>query len=257
MLTKFIYPLTLRERITWKIQSFFPNINDKDVGLCFDKKLRLDLSKHDVGHKSIIFNGYYELDLTKNIIGLAKKGGVLIDVGANYGYFSCLWASQNEKNKVHAFEASPRNIKALNNNIEKNRLKNQVDINPVALGKEIGMLNFDMVLEDQQTGWGGFSTQINANSIEVQVNTLDSYATDMNLVKIDVLKIDTEGADTWVLYGAKNLLKQKKIKHIFFENNPTRMKLLEIKEDDATLFLENLNYIVEKNSSNDFYAYPK
>src|SRR5213592_1215939 len=107
MLTRIIYPFSLREKISWRVQKLFPNVHGKNISLQFNKKLKLDLSKNDVGHQSIIFNGYYELELTKSIVKLGTNGGLLIDVGANYGYFSCLWASQNSKNKVIAFEASP------------------------------------------------------------------------------------------------------------------------------------------------------
>ncbi|MDB5138668.1 MAG: hypothetical protein JWR12_584 [Mucilaginibacter sp.] len=114
---------------------FFPNINDKDIKLSFNKDIKLDLVKTDVGHKSIIFNGYYELNLTKDILKYASEGGLLVDVGANYGYFSSLWASVNARNKVIAFEASPANVGPLKNNISKNGLDGQVTVVPMAMEK--------------------------------------------------------------------------------------------------------------------------
>ena len=257
MLTRIIYPFSLREKISWRVRKLFPNIRDKNISLAFNKKLRLDLSKSDVGHQSIIFNGYYELELTKTIIKLGTKGGLLIDVGANYGYFSCLWTSQNSKNKSIAFEASPVNIQPFTNNVNKNGLSKAITIIPKALGKEKGKFKFDLGNESKQTGWGGLSINNNSSSIEVEVDTLDNYADKNNISKIDVLKIDTEGADTWVLYGAEKLLKEKKIAHIFFEHNFTRMKLLNITESEAKSFLEKLDYTVEQHSPTDFYAYPK
>src|SRR5690554_6662686 len=130
MITRIIYPLALREKISWRIQKLYRNINERDVSLAFDKKLKLDLLQSDVGHRSIIFNSFYELALTRSIVHLGTKGGLLIDVGANYGYFSCLWASQNSLNKVLAFEASPVNIQPLENNILKNGLSEAITIIP-------------------------------------------------------------------------------------------------------------------------------
>ena len=257
MLTRNIYPLALREKISWRIQNLYSNIDDKNISLQFNKKLKLDLSKSDVGHQSIIFNGFYELELTRTIVKLGLKGGLLVDVGANYGYFSCLWAAQNSINKVFAFEASPVNLQPLNNNINKNCLSEAITMVPIAIGKEKGKLKFDLGNESKQTGWGGLSLKNNSSSIEVKVDTLDNYAENNNISKIDVLKIDTEGADTWVLYGAKRLLKEKKISHIFFEHNFERMKLLNITKSEAKGFLENLHYVVEQHSPTDFYAYPK
>jgi FkbM family methyltransferase len=257
MLTRFIYPLTLRARISWRLQKLFSNIDDKNILLHFDKRLKMDLSKNDVGHQSIIFNGFYELELTKTIVKLGIKGGILVDVGANYGYFSCLWATQNPINKVFAFEASPVNLQPLNNNVNKNNLSGAITIIPNAIGKEKGKLKFDLATENKQTGWGGFSLKNNARAINVEVDTLDNYAEKNSIYKIDVLKIDTEGADTWVLYGAKRLLQEKKIDHIFFEHNFERMKLLNITDGEAKSFLERFDYIVEQHSPTDFYAYPK
>ena len=138
MFTRTIFPLTLRQRVSSRVQKLFQNVNENDVSLALDKKLRLDLSKSDVAHRGIIFNGFYELDLSRNIVRLARAGGILVDVGANYGYFSCLWASQNSDNRVFAFEASPSNVGPLQNNVEKNVLGDRIVVIPRALGKEKG-----------------------------------------------------------------------------------------------------------------------
>ncbi len=257
MFTRMIYPLSLRERVSWRARKIFPKAKDRDVSLEFDKNLKMDLSNTDVGHQSIIFNGFYELDLTKKMVALAKKGGVLFDVGANYGYYSCLWAAKNKENRIYAFEASPVNQGPLKNNITKNGLSKAITLVPNAAGKEEGKLKFSLGNESNQTGWGGLSISEDTDCVEVRVITLDNFAEANGVGKVNVLKIDTEGADTWVLYGAENLLKKKKIDHIFFEHNAPRMKMLGIKGDEAQQFLEKLDYTVERISPNDFYAYPK
>ncbi|MDB5138669.1 MAG: hypothetical protein JWR12_585 [Mucilaginibacter sp.] len=71
------------------------------------------------------------------------------------------------------------------------------------------------------------------------------------------MKIDTEGADTWVLYGAERLLKERRIKHIYFEYNEPRMKLLNIEKHEAEVFLEKVGYLVKRSSECDLYACPK
>lgn len=257
MFTRMIYPLSLRERISWRARKFFPKAIDKNVRLQFDKNLKMDLSNADVGHQSIIFNGFYELGLTKNIVAHAKKGGVFFDVGANFGYYTCLWASKKRGNKVFAFEASPLNLAPLQNNIAKNKLDDSVTIVPNAAGKEKGKLKFDLGNRSKQTGWGGLSIADDSTLVEVDVITLDRFCQTNGITKIDVLKIDTEGADTWVLFGAEKLLREKKIDHIYFEHNPARMKILDIKEDEAQTFLENIGYKVVRQGPNDFYACPK
>jgi FkbM family methyltransferase len=260
MFTRAIFPLSLRQRVSSHVQKLYPDLRGDNVSLEFDKTLKLDLSKADVAHRSIIFNGFYELSLSKQIARLGREGGVLVDVGANYGYFSCLWASKNPVNKVFAFEASPLNIGPLRNNIRKNSLESKVRVIPTALGNKKGTLKFSLGNEQQQTGWGGFTMDPgsgSANTVEVEVDTLDNYAADNRIDHIDVLKIDTEGADTWVLYGARDLLRNKRIKNIFYECNIPRMKLLNISESESRVFLEELDYVVVRQSPSEFYAYPK
>ena len=251
-----IYPLYIREWISWRVQKYCHNLKEKNVRLEFNSKVFLDLCKHDIGHKSIILNGFYELMLTRELIKKGQEMRVMFDVGSNYGYFSCLWASLNINNKVYAFEASPENIRPLYHNILKNNLSDKITVIPVAVGKNLGTHKFNAERNENQTGWGGLSFDNSTDSLEVDMITLDKYADDNSIEQIDVLKIDTEGADTWVLYGAKNLLKNKKIKHIFYEQNFDRMKLLNIKTDDALLFLESYNYKVRSVSATDFYAFP-
>lgn len=77
----------------------------------------MKLSPYYEGHGCIAFLGFYELPLTRRIVKLAQKGGLLVDVGANYGYFSLLWGSQKKGNRTIAFEASPRNHEAIEANV--------------------------------------------------------------------------------------------------------------------------------------------
>lgn len=257
MVNQWIRPLWLREKINGKIYKNLNGTSDIDVPVEFNNNLHFDLLKEDVGHKSVILNGFYDLPLTNLMLKLAAEGGTLVDVGANYGYFSCLWAAQNPVNKVYAFEASPLNFGPLNNNILKNKLNDQIFSSPIAMGKEKGFLKFDLAKEDEQTGWGGFSLEDKKGVIEVEVDTLDNYALQNNISAIKVLKIDTEGADTWVLYGAEQLLKQKSIHHIFYEENLYRRELLNIGVTEAEEFLTKMNYTVKRISTHDYYAYPR
>ena len=44
-----------------------------------------DLIPGDVISGNIAFNGFYELELTREIARLSAKGGLLVDIGANMG----------------------------------------------------------------------------------------------------------------------------------------------------------------------------
>lgn len=255
MITRWIYPLGLREKISRRMEKFFPRVSASDISVLGSPKLRLDLSATDFGHRQIIFNGFYEWQVTKKLVRLAGEGGVLVDVGANYGYYTCLFASLNPRNVVHAFEPSPANLDALRHNVAKNGLAENVVINAMALGREKGSFSFELHNEYGQSGWGGLSLKESACSIRVETVTLDEYALEKGLAFINVLKIDTEGADTWVLEGASGLLQQKKIGHIFFEENTGRMQQLGIEPNKAILLLKQRGYSVRQISATEYYAF--
>ena len=78
-------------------------------------------------------------------------------------------------------------------------------------------------------------------------------------IDIDVLKIDVEGADTWVLFGCEQLLREKRIRTIFFEQNIGRMEVLGITANEAVDFLQSLDYVCVPFGAgeSEWIAYPK
>ena len=200
---------------------------------------RMQLSETDEAHGEIAFTGFYELALSRRFVADARSGGLLVDVGANYGYFSLLWLSGRAGNQVVAFEASPRNHAPLRANIARNNGQARVQIHELALGHTPGTAKFSLGQEGQ-TGWGGLVPEGGSEEVTVQVDTLDHMIGD-NII-VDLLKIDVEGADSWVLQGAKRLLSEKRVRQIYFEQNRARMKALGIAEDEAATFLDSLGY---------------
>jgi len=156
----------------------------------------------DVISGNIAFNGFYELALSRHMVKLAQKGSMLVDVGANMGYFSLLWAGANSDGNVVAFEAAPRNIKIIENNLSQNRLSGRITLVPKAAGRQSGAMAFDVGPVDQ-TGWGGIACVDSSSTIKVPVVRLDQELPD---APIDVLKIDVEGAESLVLLGASKTI---------------------------------------------------
>jgi FkbM family methyltransferase len=209
------------------------------ASLTYAPNIFLKLLPGDHISDQIALTGFYELALTRRLTKLAKQGGTMVDIGANLGYFSCLWASGKKENKCFAFEASPRNIQLLQANITNNNLGEQITLFPLAAGFKAGKLSFEVGPENQ-TGWGGFTIANSPTSIEVDVVRVDqniSYDS-----PIDFLKIDIEGADTWALMGCENLLRNCLVKEIWYEQNKPKMQFLGIQLEQAQVFLESLGY---------------
>ncbi|MEP0869898.1 FkbM family methyltransferase [Trichocoleus desertorum AS-A10] len=251
-----IKPLWLREKLYWKLYRQYSQKFKalfQSAKLEFAPQVLLQLMPTDTAHQELAFLGFYELEVSRRIAKLAQLGGLMVDVGANYGYYSCLWAAVQTDNRVVAFEASPRNFAALNQNLKQNQLTSQVTVHQTAVGQLKGSLPFTLGPEEQ-SGWGGLLGQNQVNTIEVPVVSLDEIFPYEQSVSIQVLKIDTEGADTWVLQGAINLLRSHRVQHIFFEENLVRMAELNIQPGEAQTLLKNCGYQVASLRKGEWYA---
>lgn len=256
-LIRMVQPTWLREKLFWRLRRNRELLSPADfanISLEHAPSISLTLKPTDIGHQQIAFLGYMERDLTVQMRSLASKGGLLVDVGANYGYFTCLWAGTNGSNQVIAFEASPRNLGALKTNVEKNQLSNAVTIIPNAAGRAAGRMQFSLGPENE-TGWGGLAIEAQADQIEVDVVSLSDFFNGNGAREIDVLKIDTEGADTWVLQGCEALLETKRIRHIFFESNPERMAALGIDQNEAVDLLLRHGYKLDRMGADGWHAF--
>ncbi len=253
---RLLYPLRLRQSFYSRIISKrfgFPHLPPSGSRLHFAAASLPALLPTDWGHRQIAWLGFYELELSRRIVALAQEGGLLVDVGANIGYFSCLWAAASSRNSVCAFEASPRNFPMLQRNVAAQSVSERVKLFEQAVGKEQGTLAFD-VGPQEQSGWGGLTNSASAQTLEVNVGRLDDLLPAES--QVSVLKIDTEGADAWVLAGAERLLRNRQIQHIFYEENLERMAQLGIAPRTAVQFLTGLGYKVSNldHSPNEFHA---
>lgn len=196
-----------------------------------------DLIPGDVISGSIAFGGVYEYALSKRIANLARTARSFVDVGANMGYFSLLWTAASSEHRVVAFEASERNVRLLAANMAANSLDPRVRVVPKAVSDSAGTVSFDAG-PDGQTGWGGIAAGGGATVPSVRLDE------ELSGERIDVLKIDVEGADALVIRGCEKLLAARRIGHLFFEEHASRMKALGIVPGEARKFLEQHGYTV-------------
>ena len=251
-------PLWLRESLAYRF--YLRRIGEfkelfRDAELHFAPGVRLDLQPTDVSHALIALTGLYETEVSRRVTALGRRGGRFVDVGANYGYYTCLWVAANDRNFSVALEPSPRNFGPLIANIRKNRFDDRVIVREVAAGKVDGVVAFFNGSEEQ-TGWGGLGPEGSRNDINVPCAQIDTMLVGLGWEWVDAMKIDVEGADAWVLEGAQSLLRSQRIRHIFFEENPIRMQRLGIKHGSAQRFLERLGYRVERLTPDQWHACP-
>jgi len=128
----------------------------------------------------------------------------VIDVGAHIGAFTLRIA--RHVNRVIAVEPEPVNYKFLTINIHLNKLKDKVFLYNLALGDKDEQVYLD------RNGYGFGRTKITTERTEYSscMRTMDSFVEGIGLEQVDLIKIDTEGAELKILRGAKDTIKRCK-----------------------------------------------
>jgi FkbM family methyltransferase len=130
---------------------------------------------------------------------LSQGAECCLDVGAHTGLYSLVFA--RKARRVIAFEPWPRNIAWLHRTLEKNAVNN-VTVLPWAMALDTGVLSFR---EGAHTSMGRLDA---AGDFPVFAVSLRDFIA-RHGHKPDVIKIDTEGAETDVLRGGLDYLRER------------------------------------------------
>jgi FkbM family methyltransferase len=194
-------------------QAFISKIFPKPVLLKLSGfKMYVRLDDWAVGAR-IAVNRVYEKHVTQEMLRWLKPGVVLVDIGANIGYYSLLAATHlGETGKIIAFEPSKESCNLLKMSVKRNGFKN-VAIYAKAIADIDGMVGFHMddsngIINKELSGASAY--QVEAVKLE-HILRAESH--------IDLIKMDVEGAEGLVLRGAENLMRTH---HpiVFTEFNP-------------------------------------
>jgi FkbM family methyltransferase len=126
----------------------------------------------------------------------------VIDAGAWIGDFAALAACYGAE--VYAFEPVKTSFKIL---AETNRL-NGGAIHAVNTGLGSRECEMDIFLTDRSGSESSVNVRAGGTTETITVTTLDKFANDENIKKIDFIKADIEGAERDMLAGARNVLKE-------------------------------------------------
>ncbi|MCX6297399.1 MAG: FkbM family methyltransferase, partial [Bacteroidetes bacterium] len=138
-----------------------------------------------------------------------KAGLTVVDIGANVGFFSLFMFSKDKKAKIFSFEPMPMNFELLNKYKKENPGLNFTVVNKaVSKEKTTITLNYDSK-DSFSTAASIFDSNSQADKIQVETTTLEAILSDNNLSNIDFLKLDCEGSEYGILYGASQAVLNK------------------------------------------------
>ncbi|MFH0936553.1 MAG: FkbM family methyltransferase [Candidatus Woesearchaeota archaeon] len=231
----YIYPKVIPERIVLKeIQG---------------NKMHLDLNDKIVSTK-LFMNNIWEETETKLFKDMIQENMTVIDIGAHIGYYTLIAAKLiGKKGKVYSFEPNPDNFALLKKNIEENGYKNVTLINK-AISNKKGFLK--LFINPESSGGASIYEKENAKYYtNIIATTLDESL--KNIKKIDIIKMDIEGAEILALEGMSNIIKRNKNIKLIIEFNPEGIKKLGYEPINLINKLKNFGFTIkvidEKNKS--------
>lgn len=237
---------------------------DKEIGILFDSNyVNIFASSKYVGGswQGKPYNGMptaWDMDTIRffHEQSLEYKHPFMLDIGANTGTF-CLLPKINPDIKGIAFEPTPDIYEILKKNILLNNIQNKMKTMPIALSDKKGVATLKYPRSGKDSGFACLGKPLRFNDwieVEVPTDTLDNIALQQKIEKVDLIKIDTEGCELFVLKGGEGLIREyyPGILAEFYEQNTLQFGY---HADQIKDLLFSWGYSCKQISKEDVYFY--
>jgi FkbM family methyltransferase len=202
---------------------------DASTALCrILGRYKMYVDRRDIGFAPhLMFEGFWEYWLTEFIWRNVAPGQVVLDVGANHGYYSLVLADLvGATGHVHAFEPNPRLLDLLGRTVALNGFWHLVRLHGAAVADRPGPpMAFVATEAEPKNGrllMPGEAATAEPGAIRTEVPVLSLDAAVPGAV--DFVKIDVEGAEELVWQGMQGLIERSPGIRIVMEFNAGRCR---------------------------------
>ncbi len=156
--------------------------------------------------RNILAFGCYDPDLHRLLEQLLRPGMVCMDVGANLGEMTIHMAARvGSDGVVYSFEPVSRVRERLRKHVERNRVETIVRIIPAALSNQTGRTQIHCADASADNQGLASIVQPGSNALplteEVETMRLDDFVAREGVRRIDLMKVDIQGAEPFLLEG--------------------------------------------------------
>ena len=197
----------------------------------------------------IRLGGVWEGDTADRMVAELSRHAnpTVVDAGANIGLMTLNVLAGVPAARIHAFECGVHQRSLLERTIAANGLQGRVAVYPEALGSQAGDRAF-VVHDPAHAALDGFIDTGRAGptgtTITVRVQTLDGWWRSLDRPRVHIVKIDTEGAELWILEGGRDLLAECR-PVLFLEIQRANLAVYPYKARDVLDWLTRHRYGVE------------
>jgi len=189
----------------------------------------------------IFIDGIYEETTSDFISRQVPRNGWFLDLGANIGAVTIPVIKNRPDINVACVEAAHWIFNILQENLTLNEFHNVKVLNRALYFSDDESLKF--YTPEDKFGKGSLSAVFTRDSITVKTIRVDTMLRNLNIERVDLIKIDVEGYESHVFRGASELLSRSDAPDILFEFVDWAESQAEgVKPGDAQRYLKTLGY---------------
>ena len=181
----------------------------------------------------------HELETITQLDRLAAPGMTMLDIGAHVGYYSRRYAKKLGKNgRIFAFEPHPRTFATLQHNVKRTpqvtavqlalaEKEGTAELHDYLMMSASGSLHYDesmVALQKSQTQQTDIAPRIGqtfmAQTFTVRTTPIDTFLAQQGIEKVDLVKMDIEGAEIGALRGMQRTIANSPNLVLVMEYNP-------------------------------------
>jgi FkbM family methyltransferase len=185
----------------------------------------------------------HEPETMRVLDGLVQPGMTMLDVGAHVGYYACRYAPMiGAHGRIFAFEPHPRTFATLGQNVQKwvnvtavqaalADREGTAELHDYLMMSASGSLHYDeemVELQQAQMHEGDVAPRIGQTftpqTFTVRTMPADIYLAEQGIDRVDIIKMDIEGAEITALRGMKETIARSPQLKLVMEYNPAALK---------------------------------